>query len=101
MAGTVEAPRDAGALRETVAALRRAFARDALVGELVFEPAFPGVSGGIERIGERERLVCACRVRAGDVALGVAITVIVCGRGVDVTLAPPSTPIDPAWTDAL
>lgn len=99
LAGSVAVPHDAVGMRATIAALRDAFASDALVAGLAAEPAFPGACGGIERVGERDRLICACRLSAGGDELGVAITVIVCDRSVDVTLAPPSTPIDPAWTD--
>ncbi|GAC1499601.1 MAG: hypothetical protein NVS1B2_23480 [Vulcanimicrobiaceae bacterium] len=100
VAGAVAPPRTAHDVRDAVAALRRSFDDDAVARELRADPPFPGVTAGIDVVGGRERLVYACRIASGDVDLGVAITVIVVDRRIEITLAPPATPIPPTWTSS-
>ena len=65
---------------------------------LRFEPAYPGVTPGPERIGKRFRLVIACAaLHADGTPIGVVWTILIPGRLIQVSVAPTGTPIPDHW----
>jgi hypothetical protein len=65
---------------------------------LRFDPAYPGVSGGVEDLRGARRLVLACTARdaAGEPA-AVVFTTLISGRAPQVSAAPPEAAIPPGW----
>ena len=63
---------------------------------LRFEPPYPGVTGGVEEVGDGLRLVLACAA-FGEEPLGVVFTVLIPGRGPQVSVAPAGTSIPAGW----
>lgn len=64
--------------------------------DLRFEPPYPGVTGGVEQVGDNLRLVLACAV-FGEGPLGVVFTVLISGRRPQVSVAPVGTRIPTGW----
>jgi hypothetical protein len=63
-----------------------------------FEPAYPGVTAGVQNVGGGLRLLLACRVSARDgEPLGVVFTTLIPGRHPQVSVAPYGTPIPEEW----
>jgi hypothetical protein len=87
-----EAPADEAGLLAAVRAL------ECLTHPRVrFDPAYPGVTAGPERAGERLRLVLACRAHDENGELGTVFTTLIAGRKPTVSVAPPGAPIDTDW----
>jgi hypothetical protein len=65
---------------------------------LRFDPAYPGVTRGVEDLRGARRLVLACTARdaAGDPA-AVVFTTLIAGRAPQVSAAPPEALIPPGW----
>jgi hypothetical protein len=65
---------------------------------LHFEPAYPGVTGGVEALRGARRLVLACTAldAAGDPE-AVVFTTLIAGRAPQVAAAPVGAPIPPGW----
>jgi hypothetical protein len=65
---------------------------------LRFEPAYPGITSGVEDVRGTRRLVLACTARneAGDPA-AVLFTTLIAGRAPQVSAAPPEAAIPPGW----
>lgn len=65
---------------------------------LSFEPPYPGVTTGVERVRGGIRLLLACRASGDDGApLGVVFTALIPGRPPQVSVAPPGTRISEEW----
>jgi hypothetical protein len=68
---------------------------------LRFEPAYPGVTGGVQEARGGRRLVLACAALAagadGGGAEAVVFTTLIAGRAPQVTAAPAGAPIPPGW----
>lgn len=65
---------------------------------LRFEPSYPGVTAGVERVGGGIRLVLACSASGdGGVPLGVAFTTLIPGRPPQVSVAPAEARIPAEW----
>jgi hypothetical protein len=59
---------------------------------------YPGVTAGVQEAGGRRRLVLACAALARDGArAGVVFTTLIAARAPQVTVAPATAPIPPAW----
>jgi hypothetical protein len=65
---------------------------------LRFEPAFPGVTAGVEELRDARRLLLACTAfdASGELA-AVVFTTVISGRPVQVSAAPAGAPIPEAW----
>ncbi len=65
---------------------------------IYFDPAYPGVTAGVEAVRGGFRLLLACRVFDHDgVLLGVVFTTLIPGRPPLVSVAPDGTPISEGW----
>jgi hypothetical protein len=67
---------------------------------LVFAPAYPGVTGGVEETAGGRRLVLACTAldaRDEGRAVAVIFTTLIAGRPPQVAAAPAHTPVPPDW----
>jgi hypothetical protein len=65
---------------------------------LRFEPAYPGVTAGPERVGRTSRLLLACNARDLDgTAIGVVFTTLIPGRPPQVSVAPAGASIPAVW----
>ena len=63
------------------------------------EPAFPGVSAGVEEVAGGRRLVLACRAFGADGdPVAVVFTTLAAGRPPAVAVSPPAAPIPADWT---
>jgi hypothetical protein len=98
-AGPVAAGADAGDLRALAARLAEIAPPVERAHRLRFEPAFPGVTGGVEDLRGARRLVLACTAfdAAGEIA-AVVFTTLISGRPVQVSAAPPGAPIPADWS---
>ena len=66
---------------------------------LRFAPAFPGVTGGVERLRAGRRIVLACTVLDEHAApAAVAFTTLIAGHAPQVAVAPAAAPIPSGWT---
>jgi hypothetical protein len=65
---------------------------------LSFEPCYPGITAGVQRVSGGLRLLVACRAsyRGGE-PLGVVFTSLIPGRSPRVSVAPVGTPIPDGW----
>ncbi len=69
-----------------------------LTHRLSFEPPYPGVTAGVENVGDSLRLLLACRVSDHDEEpLGVVFTTLIPGRLPQVSVAPAGTPVPEEW----
>lgn len=65
---------------------------------LCFDPAYPGASAGLERVGDGFRLVFACEVLDTERRpMGVAFTSLIPGRRPQVSVAPRAAGIPEGW----
>ena len=65
---------------------------------LRFEPPFPGVTGGVESVGDGVRLVLACAASQEDgTPFGVVFTALIPGRPPQVSVAPAAASIPQKW----
>jgi hypothetical protein len=93
--GPIAAGADLAALSSALEAAAAPVARG---HRLQFDPAYPGVTGGVEELRGTRRLVLACTARdaAGDPA-AVVFTTLIAGRAPQVSAAPPEAAIPPGW----
>jgi hypothetical protein len=93
------APADAPGLLALASRLAAVAAPAGRAHRMRFEPAFPGVSAGVEEVAGGRRLVLACRALGpGGDAVAVVWTTLAAGRPPAVAVAPPEAPIPPGWT---
>lgn len=65
---------------------------------LSFDPAYPGVTAGVETVRGGLRLLLACHVFTSDgEPLGVVFTTLIPGRALQVSVAPTGTPVPKGW----
>jgi hypothetical protein len=65
---------------------------------LSFEPCYPGITAGVQRVSGGLRLLLACRASYhGGEPLGVVFTSLIPGRSPRVSVAPVGTPIPEGW----
>ena len=65
---------------------------------LRFEPAYPGVTAGVESAGGTLRLVLACTAFSGEErSLGVVFTALIPGRRPQVSVAPVDARVPGEW----
>ena len=65
---------------------------------LSFEPCYPGITAGVQRVSGGLRLLLACRASYhGGEPLGVVFTILIPGRSPRVSVAPVGTPIPEGW----
>lgn len=64
---------------------------------LSFEPSYPGLSLGAEKVGDGLRLLLACRAYIEGTPLGVAFTTLIPGRLPQVSVAPIEARIPEGW----
>lgn len=63
-----------------------------------FRPSYPGVTAGVERLPEANRLLLACQVLDVDGApVGLAYTVLIAGREPNVSVAEPEARLPAGW----
>lgn len=96
--GRVAADSDAGHLLALARDLGAQAERFALTHRLSFEPPYPGVTAGVENVGDSLRLLLACRASDHDgEPLGVVFTTLIPGRLPQVSVAPAGAPIPEGW----
>lgn len=66
---------------------------------LRFEPPYPGLTAGPERLRGGSRIVLACRAFDGERPLGVVFTTLIPGRLPQVSVAPAETSIPEEWRE--
>ncbi len=64
---------------------------------LRFEPSYPGLTAGPERVRGGSHIVLACRAFDGQGPLGVVFTTLIPGRPPRVSVAPAETGIPEEW----
>lgn len=96
--GRVPAEADAGDVRALAARLAEIAPPVERAHGLRFDPAFPGVTGGVEELREARRVLLACTAydARGEVA-AVVFTTVISGRPVQVSAAPAGAPIPEGW----
>lgn len=98
--GAETLPDDASpaALIELATGLAGHAAAEQRAHRVLLTPAYPGLTGGVERVGTAARLVLACTaVDQGGDELGVVFTSLIAGRPPYVAVAPPGAPIPQGW----
>jgi len=77
-------------LGEGIAPIKRRY-------RLRFEPSYPGLTTGPERMRGGSRIVLACRAFDGEGPLGMVFTTLIPGRLPQVSVAPAETPVPEGW----
>jgi hypothetical protein len=95
--GRVPACDDAGELLAVARRLGEGFASLQKRYRLRFEPPYPGLTAGPERVRGGSRIVLACRAFDDERPLGVVFTTLIPGRPPQVSVAPPETPVPEGW----
>ena len=97
--GRVPAGGDAGRLLAVARRLGEGLAPVQQSYRLRFEPPYPGLTAGPERLRGGSRIVLACRAFDGERPLGVVFTTLIPGRLPQVSVAPAETSIPEEWRE--
>jgi hypothetical protein len=94
----VSADSDAGDLLALARDLGGQMEHAERVHRISFEPPYPGVTAGVETVGDGIRLLLACRAFDRDGGLlGVVFTTLIPGRPPLVSVAPVGAPVPEEW----
>jgi hypothetical protein len=97
--GRVAPDADAAAVRALAARLAEIAPPVERAHRLRFDPAFPGVTAGVEELRGARRVVLACTAfDAGGEIAAVVFTTVISGRPIQVSAAPAGAPIPEGWT---
>ena len=94
--GRVPAGDEPGELLAVARRLGEGFAPLQQRYRLRFEPPYPGLTAGPERVRGGSRIVLACRA-FDERPFGVVFTTLIPGRAPQVSVAPAETPVPEEW----